>query len=54
MDAIFRSLEPGSLICAHTISQSSVKSSKVQSELLMSSFTSILRAAANNMVCGHA
>ena len=42
MDAIFRSLEPGSLIYAHTISQSlSVKSSKVQSELLMSSFTSI-------------
>ena len=36
MDAIFSSLEPGSLIWAHTISQSS----KVHSKLLMSSFTS--------------
>ena len=41
MDAIFSSLEPGSLIWAHTISQSlSVKSSKVHSKLFMSSFTS--------------
>ena len=41
MDAIFSSLEPGSLIWAHTISQSlSVESSKVHSKLLMSSFTS--------------
>ena len=41
MDAIFSILKPGSLIWAHTMSQSlSVKSSKVHSTLLMSSFTS--------------